>query len=1411
MVKNLLKPDYLFEVSWEICNKVGGIHTVIATKAITLVNELQNNYILIGPDLIHDEGGNPEFTEDTKLFTSWKVFTETEGLRIKIGRWNIKGYPIAILINFSQMFNFKDKIFAELWEKYRLDSISGQWDYVEPALFGYTAGKVIESFIKFNLSSSDRVVAQFHEWMTGAGILYLKGRLPQVGTVFTTHATVIGRCLAGNNRQLYKKLNTYNEEEVAKEFNIISKQSLEKLSALNSDVFTTVSEITGRECTQFLKRNVDIVTHNGFEDTFVPESEKFIEKRSIARQKMKEIATHLLGEDITDDTFYIATSGRYEFKNKGIDLFIDSLGELNRSQNLSKNIVAFVLIPANHYGPRKDLLFKILNESELLSGSRFLTHNLHDPEWDPILNRIKMAGLKNEKDAKVKVIFVPSYLNGNDGIFNMPYYDILIGMDLTIFTSYYEPWGYTPLESLAFSVPTVTTSLAGFGLWAKKECSKCDDGIFVIDRNDDNDEEVVEKIVEAVKRMDNLSPEEQSRARENAFSISRTALWKTLISNYKQAFSKALVKVDERVDQHVKIEEKQTEQVHEEIILQSNQPAWKKIIVKSKLPQRLTKLEELSQNLWWAWDDDAQNLFEVIDPQIWEECDFNPSILFEHVHYERLKELSKDEEYIKKLDVVYDRFKAYIEEDIGSAGPKIAYFSMEYGLHDCLKIYSGGLGLLAGDFLKEASDTKVDIIAIGLLYRYGYFTQVLTTKGEQQAFYDFQHFSKLPIKPIREENGDFKTVSIMLPGRTMYSRIWQVDVGRIKLYLLDTDFEANIPEDRFVSHHLYGGDNENRLKQELLLGIGGIRALDALEIKPDLYHSNEGHSAFIGLERMRKLIQFDKLSFPEAREIIRSSTLFTTHTPVPAGHDEFDEDLMRKYIGHYPVRLKISWDELMGLGRSNVNRWNEKFNMSHLAAHLAQDMNGVSMLHGSVTRDMFAKLWTGYLPDELHIGYVTNGVHFSTWAAKEWKQIYAKYFGEAFFNDLTNEDYWTKIYEVPDNEVWLTKQKLRTKLIQAVRERFKDSWIKRHEDPKQIIAINNQLNDKALTIVFARRFATYKRAYLLFRNPERLAKMLNMPEKPVQIIFAGKAHPNDRAGQDLIKMIVEFSRKPEFLGKILFLPNYDIGLAKLLVRGADIWLNTPTRPLEASGTSGEKAVMNGTLHFSVLDGWWVEGYHPDAGWALTNKRTYQEDGFQDDLDAEIIYTIFEQEIIPTFYDRDKNNIPADWVKMMKNSIAKVAPGFTTRRMMRDYHDRYYKRLFLRAGELKENDYDKAKDIASWKKRIFRAWKNIQVLDKNVFNDSISEYQMGQNYSGEVILDLNELSPQHVGVELVLTENGERLISIHEFELEKYEVDRAYYKLKVSINQPGTFSFGVRIFPKHELLINRQDLPILRWI
>ncbi len=1414
MKEKLLKPDYLFEVSWEICNKVGGIHTVISTKALTLVEEYKNNLILIGPDVWRDTESNPEFIEDPQLLSSWKNKATEEGLRVRIGRWNIEGKPVVVIVDFTPFFSKKDEIFKEFWEEYKLDSISGQWDYVEPALFGFAAGKVIESFTRFQLTQRHRIVAQFHEWMTGTGLLYLKKNIPQVGTIFTTHATVMGRCIAGNNIPLYGKLEKYNAEQKAIEFNVVSKQSLEKVSAVEADCYTTVSEITAKECKQFHGKEVDVVTPNGFENSFVPEDDEFKLRRIEAKVKFYEVAEALLAHDVAKDALVVGISGRYEFKNKGIDVFIESLAKLNNCPDLNREVLAFILIPAGHHGPRRDV-FKNLqekdNENVVVLSNTHITHYLNDPENDPILNRFKSAGLYNSSSDKVKIFFVPCYLNGNDGIFNMPYWDLLIGMDISVFPSYYEPWGYTPLESLAFHVPTITTTLAGFGLWVNTYYKKDHPGIKVIDRTDDNDEYVINEISSTICKYSNLSLEKQGDYRKNAFDVSQIALWKNLISYYKEAYDIALQKVEQRTQQFMDSDrEEQLPSVEKQYLI--NKPNWVRLIIQKNIPEKLTALDELSKNLWWCWNPDAMELFESIDPELWVECEQNPILFLDKIPYNRFKELEKDDSFIDKLNKVHQHFSAYLKKKSGRKGAKIAYFSMEYGLHTSLKLYSGGLGVLAGDYLKEASDRNVSLYAIGLFYRYGYFTQQLSSTGQQIAAYDQQNFAQTPARPVRHANGKWKTISIAFPGRIVNARIWRVDVGRTELYLLDTDYEDNELQDRNITHHLYGGDWENRFKQEMILGIGGVRALEEIGIYPDVYHLNEGHAAFAGLERLRRFIVDNKFSFAETLEIVRASSLFTTHTPVPAGHDSFLEDTLRTYMAHYPERLGITWEEFMDLGKLNPGDETERFSMSYLAANLSQEVNGVSWLHGDVSRRMFANLWPGYFPSELHVGYVTNGVHYPTWACPEIRYLLEP---NAKDKSFENNPVWENIYNIPDSKLWDVTNVQRKKLIDYIRTRLVNPQIVKYESPRHVVEIQEKLRDNVLTIGFARRFATYKRAHLLIRDLDRLNNIVNNEDMPVQFIFAGKAHPNDKAGQDLIRKLVEVSKRPEFVGKFLFLQNYDMELAKKMVQGVDIWLNTPTRPLEASGTSGMKAVMNGALHFSVLDGWWVEGYQKGAGWALPMERTYIQQEFQDELDAEMIYTMLENEIVPLYYQRNEEDVPMEWVSHIKNSIAKVASKFSTTRMMEDYENRFYHKLYLRSNRITENEYDLAKRLAAWKRKVSRNWESLEIITAEQFDTSRQAIVLGKEYSSEVVLDLGKLTPDEVGVELVIAElvdNGDvKIKHSQDFDLEHVEENRAIYRLSFIPNNPGVYDSGIRIYAKNKEVPHRMDFTLVRWI
>jgi phosphorylase/glycogen(starch) synthase len=1406
-----MKVEFLFETSWEVCNKVGGIHTVISTKALNIIDELGDNYILIGPDVWREDIGNPEFIADESLFAEWKARAVCEGLRVKTGRWNIAGRPIVILIDFTPYFGQQNEIFATFWETYKLDSISGQWDYVEPALFGFAAGKMIESFTTF-YHEHHNIVAQFHEWMTGTGVLYLKKNAPWIATSFTSHATVLGRCIAGNNRPLYGGMINYVPAQVAREFNVIAKQSLEKTSAAEADVFTTVSDITSRECSHFLGKEVDIVTPNGFEDSFVPQSDLFEESRRKARLKLVSVAEALLGYKLSGDCILIANSGRYEFRNKGIDIFIDSLGDMSKKDGLAKECVAFILMPAYHKGPRHDLADILYNNAPVNGGDRYLTHSLHYPASDPVLHKIAENELNNDQKSQVKIIFVPSYLNGNDGIFNMPYFDLLIGFDLTVFPSYYEPWGYTPLESLMFSIPTVTTSLSGFGLWVREYFKEPGNGIAVIERTDDNENQVVAEIRNFMTMFIGLSDEEVRSARAKAHEISRIAMWDSLVEHYFTAYKKALLKSEER-------REEPREFAHFVeapglVVRKPHQmPVWKDIYVQSDVPEKLHALKELANNLWWSWNTEAEDMYKHMDPTLWEEVKHNPKLMLEKIDYKRLLVLEDDEKFVTELNNIEKAFKDYLNRPADPEMPAVAYFSMEFGIHPCLKIYSGGLGILAGDYLKEASDSNMNITGIGLLYRYGYFRQKLGPRGEQLAIYEAEEFSRLPIVPIKDNEGNHLTVSLVWPGRTVKIRVWEAMVGKVRLVLLDTDIEENTSEDRSVTHHLYGGDHENRLRQELVLGIGGIRALVAMGIKPDIYHSNEGHSAFISLERLRTLIEDGHLTFNQATEAVRASTLFTTHTPVPAGHDAFDEDMLRKYISHYHSRMNITWEELMALGRCEDDP-ERKFNMSYLATRMSQEVNGVSKLHGEVSQGMFNKLWPGYLKEELFIGYVTNGVHHPTWTAPEWKELYKELTGTGSF-DQTDRAQWDKLYNVDDKRVYDIKKELKKHLFVNIRKRLQTGMIERHVSPRTLINISSHLDEKALTIGFARRFATYKRAALLFRDIDRLARIVNNPDKPIQFIYAGKAHPHDGGGQDLIKRIFEISQMPQFAGKVIFLENYDIELAKHLVRGVDIWLNTPTRPLEASGTSGEKAVMNGTIHFSVLDGWWVEGYRAFAGWALPKKRTFSNQDLQDDVDAETIYNILENEIVPAYYSFNEQGVPVEWISHIKNTMVKIAPEFTMKRQLDDYYDRYYVKLFARSKYLNADNFEKAKELAAWKHTMREQWDNIEVINYSFEKPDENVYHSGQDYKAEIALNVNNIPKDNVGVEFIITqmtkEGEHEFVGSKEFVLVNCKSGKCLYRANLVPEKAGTFFYGIRIYPKHKDLPHKQDFYLLRWI
>lgn len=843
----------------------------------------------------------------------------------------------------------------------------------------------------------------------------------------------------------------------------------------------------------------------------------------------------------------------------------------------------------------------------------------------------------------------------------------------------------------------------------------------------------------------------------------------------------------------------------------ANAPQWKEVKVKSTLPSELKCLDELAHNMWWAWNYEARNMWKSLDSDLYEEVGHNPVMLLDRLSYERKEAIVKDKAIMESVKQVYKKFRDYMDVEPDATRPSVAYFCMEYGIDQVVKIYSGGLGMLAGDYMKEASDSNVNMCGVGFLYRYGYFKQTLSMDGQQIAKYDAQNFNSLPVERVLDENGQPMVVDVPYMNYQVHAYVWAMNVGRIKLYLLDTDNDMNSEFDRPITHALYGGDNENRLKQEILLGIGGILTLKKLGIKKEIYHCNEGHAALCNLQRLIDYIK-EGLSFNEALELVRASSLYTVHTPVPAGHDYFDESLFGKYMGGYPQMLGITWDEFIGMGRTNPEDHSERFCMSTFACNTCQEVNGVSKLHGWVSQRMFAPIWKGYYPEESHVGYVTNGVHFPTWTATEWRKVYAKYFDKNYIYDQSNESLWHAIYNVPDAEIWETRMALKKKLVNYIREKFAATWLKNQGDPSRVVALLDSITPNALYIGFCRRFATYKRAHLLFTDLERLSKIVNNPERPVKFIFSGKAHPADGAGQGLIKKIFEISQRPEFLGKIIFLEDYDMQLARRLVSGVDIWMNTPTRPLEASGTSGEKAEMNGVVNLSVLDGWWVEGYREGAGWALKQERTYQNQGYQDQLDAATIYSLLENEILPLYYNRNEQGFSEGWIKTIKNSIATIAPHYTMKRQLDDYYDKFYSKEAANFKKLAANNNRLAKELAAWKETVAERWDAIRVVSKD--DSALSAAETGKEYTLRYVIDEQGLNDA-VGLELVsikTDKNGEEhIFSKREFKMVGREGNNYTFEATFEPDVAGAFKSCVRMYPKNENLVHREDFCYVKWL
>ncbi|MFH1686641.1 MAG: alpha-glucan family phosphorylase [bacterium] len=852
----------------------------------------------------------------------------------------------------------------------------------------------------------------------------------------------------------------------------------------------------------------------------------------------------------------------------------------------------------------------------------------------------------------------------------------------------------------------------------------------------------------------------------------------------------------------------------------------KQFLVLPRLPERIAPLQQMAQNLWYSWNWDLVKLFIRLDPEMWESCYQNPVKMLSRLPQEILERAADDDGFVANLQRVQQKFHDYLSRkkwyayEYPKAGHSdIAYFSLEYGLDTGLPVYSGGLGVLSGDTLKSASDLGMPLVAVGLLYRYGYFRQFLSTDGWQQERYEENDWYHMPVQLVKDENDQPLRVSVELDGTPVWIQTWKVSVGQTPLYLLDTNIPENSTKFREITSVLYGGDKDMRIRQEMVLGIGGVRALRAMGLKPDVYHLNEGHSWFLTLERIRRLIHENGLSFAEASHFVWSSTVFTTHTPVPAGNEKFDPVLVQRYLGSFVSQLGIDWNEFLALGRVIPTDQAEPFCMTVAALKLAAFANGVSELHGRVSRDMWHNIWPELPQEEIPIQAITNGVHPSSWISHDMSELFESYFGAAYIERSGSPDVWKDVQKIPDAELWRTHNKRRERLVFFARKRLKQQLMRRGGSRLLIQKADQILDPRILTVGFARRFSTYKRGALIFRDIERLERLVNHPERPLQIIMAGKAHPLDTPGKEIIKQITAFAGDQRFRSRIIFLEDYDINVARYLVQGADVWLNNPRRPQEASGTSGMKAALNGVLNLSVLDGWWCEGFNDQTGFKIGNGEEYENVEVQDHLEADMLYDTLEREVIPLFYERNGSEIPDGWIAKMKASIHMAGQHFSSQRMLMDYTRKLYRPAMDIVAKLVADDFALTKDVAGWLGRIRNSWDQVTIEAVDV-PDIGSTLEVGQSFPITIKVRLGELTPEDIEVQVVSGKLNSQeqildllpgLATLSAGDSGSPAADGSYsFSGEVKCTESGRFGITARIIPKNDHMPHTFKPKLISW-
>ena len=1405
----------LFEVSWEVCNKVGGIYAVVSSKILEALAAFGENYFLLGPDL----GNNPDFEEtDEPCWQELRQETDRRNLNCRFGRWNIPGRPKVILVGYRDRYDQSQLLFS-LWNRYGVDSISGGWDYVEPVMFSTACGEVIEAACKaLHIPADGPALAHFHEWMCGGGLLYLKTNAPYVGTVFTTHATMLGRSMAGSGFDIYKQMHQINPKHEAGAYNITAKCSMETASAREADCFTTVSRITADEAGVFLGRTPDVLTLNGLDLRVIPDYSRDRSLAAASRQRLLEAAGRLLRRRLPEDTRIFLVSGRYEYHNKGIDVFLDALGMVNTALSQSQsNVLALCAVMGGHSGVNADAVSGDPAKLPGQGGFWISSHHVYNQPNDPILNACQRLGLDNRPENHVQVIFDPALLDGKDGFLNMRYEEVLAACDLGVFPSWYEPWGYTPQESAAHAVPTVTTDLSGFGMWVRSS-QRDKNGVTIICRRQTSYDETAASLRDVLLQYASLPEEQMQEHRHMVRHVAEGCSWEQFFPYYVQAYGLALDKARQRSSQPAGGSTTLTRVL---AATMSTTPNLHSFTALTSLPPAIGRLRELAHNLWWSWHPECHYLFSALNEEEWERSNHNPIATLEKATRARLIIVAHEQSYLRLYNQTMAAFDAYMAEAPQSFGPltpqqPLAYFSTEYGLSECLPIYSGGLGVLSGDHLKSASDLNIPLVAVGLLYKNGYFRQIIDKNGDQTPVYPENDFATLPIEQVKDQDGKPREIYLQMPGRRLHVQIWLVRVGRINLYLLDTNLPSNTAEDRKITARLYEADRDIRLRQEILLGRGGVSMLRALDIRPAAYHMNEGHSAFLIFERIRLLMQENGLSFEEAGEVVRGSTLFTTHTPVDAGNERFSLESMEAYFKPYIQTVGISWQTLVNMGRFEGSERNV-FEMTVLALKYSMKANGVSALHGVVSRHMWQEGWQGVPVAEIPIFSVTNGIHVPSYAGPAMRPLLQKHLGEGW-QELTPDDQkWTRIADIPDADLWTARQTQKKHLLEAIRSSLPEFFKKFAIPYEKQQEMTSRLTPETLVIGFARRFAPYKRATLLFADVDRLARILEKSGQPVIFVFAGKAHPADGQGIGLIRELFQHMLSPRFFGKIFFIEDYSLAVSRLMVQGCDVWLNNPRRPYEACGTSGQKVAVNGGLNLSVADGWWCEGYNGTNGWTigpLVAKGSLGPEQSDYD-DAASLYSLLEDKVIPLYFERDADNRPHNWLLRVRKAMQTLIAQYSSHRMLRDYLSDYYIPAATSHQEIRSNHYALARHLSQWKQDVNVRFGSVQmdtIRIEGIKEDSLLD---GQSLHVAVTVHPGSMKLDELLVQLVAGPGDGSTFTetpdVVEMQPESEGVDGTMtFVCTYTPSRSGIHVYGVRVMPCTEGLSSPLETRLVLW-